>query len=88
MKRFFRKKHSVEDLDPVKYDLPEYTNLEMERRIDDRIHSAKDRTLFKHKLIDGMSLADAAENAGLPLSTARDHYYRYLKILLEESPEL
>lgn len=65
----------------LKDKLPDYTNEEMRERIDSLIHDAKDRALFKYKLIDGMTLESASEAADIPFSTARDHYYKYRKLL-------
>lgn len=70
--------------DLLRHKLPAYKNSDMISRIDDVIHEETDRLLMKYKLIDGLTLADAAEKLNVPLSTARDHYYRQLFVLFPE----
>lgn len=70
--------------DLLRHKLPAYKNLEMKTRIDEMVHKETDRQLMRYKLIDGLTLAEAAEKLDIPLSTARDHYYRQLFVLFPE----
>lgn len=45
--------------------LPEYTNSQISRLIDEHIHSERDRALLKRRLIDGICLEPLAEEFNL-----------------------
>lgn len=43
----------------------EYTNSEMEKLIDEHIHSERDRALLKRRLIDGICFEPLSEEFGI-----------------------
>lgn len=83
MKKWFFKEKEV-DTAKLKNQLPEYTNSEMNHRIDDRIHVAEDREMYRMRLIDGLTLAQIASVQNRPMSTVRDHYYESLDVLFRK----
>lgn len=70
----------------LKKALPEYRNSEMQRRIDELIHSKADRELMQLKLLDGYTFSQVSVLQDRPLSTVRDRYYSLLPTLFGDNP--
>lgn len=60
----------------------DYTNNEMLSKINDLIHSARDRELMKYRLIDGFTQEQLAEEFDLSVRQVQRIIYKYQKLLL------
>lgn len=58
-----------------------YTNSEIQRLIDEHIHSERDRAIMKRRLIDGICFEPLAEEFDLSVSQAKRIVYKQEKIL-------
>lgn len=58
-----------------------YTNSQIERLIDEHIHSERDRAIMKRRLIDGICFEPLAEEFDLSVSQAKRIVYKQEKIL-------
>ena len=65
--------------------MPDYTNSQIARLIDEHIHSARDRDILKRRLIDGICFEPLAEEFGLSVQRtkaiiykAQDKLFRFL----------
>ena len=56
--------------------LPEYTNSEIEARIDDLIHSERDRQILRRRLIDGITFEALAEERDMSVAQIKRIIYR------------
>ena len=56
--------------------MKEYTNSEIEKAIDEYIHSERDRGLLKRRLIDGIHYEPLAEEYGLSVRYTKSIIYR------------
>ena len=54
----------------------EYSNREVERIIDDYVHSQRDRALIKRRLIDGICYEPLAEEFDLSVSQVKRIVYK------------
>ena len=54
----------------------EYTNSQMNRAIDEYIHSERDRAILKRRLIDGICYEPLAEEFGLSVQRIKTIVYR------------
>ena len=55
----------------------EYTNTDMERKIDDLIHSERDRKILKRRLIDGICFEPLAEELDMSVSQIKRIVYKH-----------
>ena len=56
--------------------LPDYTNSEISERIDDLIHSERDRQILKRRLIDGITYEALAEERDMSVAQVKRIIYR------------
>jgi len=56
--------------------LPDYTNSDIARLIDEHIHSAKHRDILMDRLIDGLTLECIAEKRDLSVTAVKRIIYR------------
>lgn len=56
--------------------MKEYSNREVERIIDDYVHSQRDRALIKRRLIDGICYEPLAEEFDLSVSQVKRIVYK------------
>lgn len=61
----------------------EYTNSEMERIIDEYIHSERDRKILKRRLIDGICYEPLAEEFNLSVKQTKNIIYKSENILFK-----
>lgn len=61
----------------------EYTNSEMERIIDEYIHSERDRKILKRRLIDGICYEPLAEEFNLSVKQTKNIIYKSESILFK-----
>ena len=54
----------------------EYTNSQMEKLIDEFIHSARNREILKARLLDGMCFEPLAEKFGLSVQHIKNIVYK------------
>lgn len=54
--------------------IPEYTNSQISRLIDEHIHSERDRKLLKRRFIDGIKFEPLAEESGLSVAQVKRVY--------------
>ena len=59
-----------------KVKLPDYTNSEISERIDDLIHSERDRQILKRRLIDGLTFESLAEESDMSVAQIKRIIYR------------
>ena len=55
----------------------EYTNTDMEHKIDDLIHSERDRKILKRRLIDGICFEPLAEEFDMSVSQIKRIVYKH-----------
>jgi len=60
----------------------DYTNDEMMSKINNIIHSVRDRELMKRRLIDGLTQEQIAEEFDLSVRQVQRIIYKYQKLLL------
>lgn len=61
----------------------EYTNSEMEKIIDEYIHSERDRKILKRRLIDGICYEPLAEEFDLSVKQTKNIIYKSESILFK-----
>lgn len=59
--------------------MKEYTNTEISDRIDDLIHSERDRKILKRRYIDGIYLEPLAEEFDLSVRQIKNIIYKHEK---------
>ena len=60
----------------------EYTNSQIEKLIDEHIHSERDRAILKRRLIDGIIFEKLAEEFGLSDRQAKHIVYKGIQQLV------
>lgn len=60
-----------------------YTNSEIQRLINEHIHSERDRAIMKRRLIDGICFEPLAEEFDLSVSQAKRIVYKQEKVLFK-----
>lgn len=61
----------------------DYTNSQIERVIDEYIHSERDRKLLKRRYIDGICFEPLAEEFGLPTRRVQTIVYKHEMTILK-----
>ena len=61
----------------------EYTNSQIEKAIDEYIHSERDRNLLKRRLIDGVHYEPLAEEFDLSVRQVKNIVYKSDKIIFK-----
>lgn len=61
--------------------MKEYTNSEIARAIDDRIHSERDRAILKRRYIDGICFEPLAEEFELSVAQIKRIIYKHEKMI-------
>lgn len=56
--------------------MPEYTNSQIEKLIDEYIHSERDRAILKRRLIDGICYEPLAEEFSLSVPRVKTIIYK------------
>ena len=60
----------------MKRDLDDISNSELEKAINEWIHSEKDRLILKRRLIDGICYEPLAEEIGMSVRQIKERVYR------------
>ena len=71
-----RKKHEEKD----------YSNFDVEKIIDEFIHSERDRAILKRRLIDGIYFEPLAEEFGLSVTRIKDIIYKGEGVIFSKLP--